>query len=312
MSDNKRKCAQCGLELDPVSGLCAYCETEAVRELGRKLREPTIRQPTQIRDILTGPPTPDDLAAAATVCERLTVHLENEIVEGGKKLNWERKTILQRKSHYLRNAIAILKSFLIVFLFIVGCSNDVADETDITQYDDPDSELTTGYARTEEPDAGTVDEPEPTEEPDAGTVEEPEPTEEPDAGTVEEPEPTEEPDAAIDESEEPDAHIDPQCAFTGTWSVRFVQGTLCISQNDPLVLEIADCDQTDFERSLNLSDPTFGDFAGSITYHVDFENQDSFTGTADIVGTVTRSGQESPCSSVATISGGRDETKESS
>jgi hypothetical protein len=101
MSDNKRKCAQCGLEVDPVSGLCAYCESEEVRELGKKRRQEVRekiereRRESTIRGILTGPPTLDELAAAAVVCERLAMHID--------------KTSGDSRALILRSAIEILK-----------------------------------------------------------------------------------------------------------------------------------------------------------------------------------------------------------
>jgi hypothetical protein len=98
---SNRKCKQCGLEVDPVSGLCAYCETEEVRALGRKHRqlvkeklERESRENT-IRGLRTGPPTLDELAAAAVICERLALHIDS--------------TSGDSRSLILRRAIEILK-----------------------------------------------------------------------------------------------------------------------------------------------------------------------------------------------------------
>ena len=279
MSEEERNCRRCGVPIAP-DGLCDFCAMDNLKASNR-LEDKGTRMPVQVRDILTGPPSADELASAATVCERARVHLSQKPLYDK---NGAKDILLAKNIDALKTATWVLKhllgsSFVVLFI-LLGCTNDTSDETEPDRFVEPDSTSTYTYGHYSE------DEPQPVT--------------------------TEGTDAAIDEPEEPDAAIDPSCAYSGTWSVRFVQGTLCISQNDPLVLVIDDCDRTDFERSLEMSDPTFGDFAGSITYHVDFEGQDSLTGTADIVGTVTRSGQELQCSTVATISGVKDETRESS
>jgi len=93
---SNRKCKQCGFEVDPVSGLCAYCETEEVRALGRKKRQEVKEKlERELLQTLTGPPTLDELLAAAQVCERLALHIDS--------------TSGDSRALILRRAIEILK-----------------------------------------------------------------------------------------------------------------------------------------------------------------------------------------------------------
>lgn len=431
MPENKRKCTRCGLEIDPVSGLCAYCETEELRALGREMterdkrnckrcntpiapdglcdfcamdnlrdseskneqkcercgtalsydgtcaycniesrfevrvqldgdkhkcircnrlcfeevnelglcrdcalqialgEEERERRVSQVELILTGPPTPDELAAAAAVCERLATHIDRQ-----EKRDWT------HRATHLRDTVGILRAFLtpvlIALFMIVGCSNATNDDTKEDQYVDPDFELTYGDAqieesrsmRTYEPDAAidlveeqdaAIDEL--VDEQDAAiddlvdkqdASQDASPIDEQDAS--QDASPIDEQDASQDASlvDKQDASRDASitdCDLLGIWSVRISQSVFCIRQDDPFVVEITDCEQTDIEQPLETTDPQYGDFSGSITFHVAVDGQSSLTGTADISGTVSINGQELNCSSTATIAGNENATK---
>lgn len=235
------------------------------------------RRESRIEEILTGPPTKDELAAAAATCTRLKVHLERKAPYDGYGA--------KNDINALRAAIWILKAFLLVFI-ITGCSNETDKLIDAdTEVVERDSALIELDDQLVEHDAGLI-------ELDAGLIEL-------DARVVEHDTNDISSDAAI---------VDLDCIYAGTWSVKIAQSILCISPDEVIILHIANCRTRDFSRSLELSNPYVGEFSGGITFHVEFEDQNSFVGTADLIGTVLIHGDERECSTTATILGRRYET----
>jgi hypothetical protein len=320
------KCTKCGFEKDPVSKLCAYCETEEVRALGREHRkevqEKLAREEKNLQ-LFYKPPTLDELASASLVCERLAVHID-------KTSGDARALILRRAAKIFKIAI----DFSIVLFVLTGCAG-----TKPTDFEDPDASVSepeqSGFFRfntrsisdasEESPDA-SEESPDASEESPDASEESPDASEESPDASEESPDASEEsldaseesldasgaaeesPDAAEespDASEEsPDAG---DCNPTGRWRVYINPQMICFRLTRPegffIDVSSALCTQ-DVSVELDIVDPDalYGHFVGTIVYHLSFVGE-TMTANADIEGTITTNAGSMACDTTAFITG---------